>query len=163
MRPTILILFLLVQFTFAADPEIKGTSGELTAYLSGIPKLVSISGEREVKAVADRAKVTLKVSTESKSLVESLRLNQEARGRVVSFLKENGIGPDQVQAARFSSTQKHGIFSEKAKSHRIENFLKITVRDEKEFQAVASTVDRLAEVHFLGIDFEHSNKEKLKT
>ncbi len=72
------------------------------------------------------------------------------------------FGTNQIQAARFSSTQKYGFFAEKAKSHRVDNFLKITVRDEKEFQAVASSVDRWSEVHFLGIEFEHSNKAALK-
>jgi uncharacterized protein YggE len=162
MKSAILVLLLLAAAAVAAETELKGTPDQLTAYLSGLPKLVSIVGESEVKVPADRALVTLKISTESKSLQESLRLNQEARGRVGSFLKENGFGTNQIQAARFSSTQKYGIFAEKAKSHRVDNFLKITVRDEKEFQAVANTVDRWPEVHFLGIDFEHSNKEALK-
>lgn len=160
---SILIVFTLSATTaFSAEPELKGTPAELTSYLSGLPKLVSIVGESEVKVSADRAVVTLKISTESKSLQESLRLNQEARGRVAAFLKENGFGTNQIQAARFSSTQKYGLFAEKAKSHRVDNFLKITVRDEKEFQTVANAVDRWPEVQFLGIDFEHTNKEALK-
>jgi uncharacterized protein YggE len=157
------IVFLLsVTTPLCAEPEIKGTPAELTSYLSGLPKLVSITGESEIKVAADRAMVTLKISTESKSLQESLRMNQEARSRVVAFLKEGGFGTNQVQAARFSSTQNYGIFAEKAKSHRVDNFLRITVRDEKEFQTVANTVDRWPEVHFLGIDFEHTNKEAIK-
>jgi uncharacterized protein YggE len=160
---SILIVFALSTATIlAAEPELKGTPAELASYLSGLPKLVSIIGESEVKVPADRAVVALKISSESKSLQESLRLNQEARGRVAAFLKENGFGTNQIQAARFSSTQKYGIFAEKAKSHRVDNFLKITVRDEKEFQTVANTVDRWPEVQFLGIDFEHTNKEALK-
>ena len=162
MKPAILALLLLSTIKVAAEPELKGSPAELTSYLSGLPKLVSITGESEVKVPADRAVVTLKISTESKALQESLRLNQEARGRVVAFLKESGFGTNQIQAARFSSTQKYGIFAEKAKSHRVDNFLKVTVRDEKEFQTVASAVDRWPEVQFLGIDFEHSNKEALK-
>ena len=160
---SILIAFALSTATIlSAEPELKGTPAELTSYLSGLPRLVSLVGESEVKVPADRAVVALKISTESKSLQESLRLNQEARGRVAAFLKENGFGTNQIQAARFSSTQKYGIFAEKAKSHRVDNFLKVTVRDEKEFQAVANAVDRWTEVQFLGIDFEHSNKEALK-
>src|SRR5882672_6804768 len=156
---SILIAFALSTATIlSAEPELKGTPAELTSYLSGLPRLVSIVGESEVKVPADRAVVTLKISTESKSLQESLRLNHEARGRVAAFLKENGFGTNQIQAARFSSTQKYGIFAEKAKSHRMDNFLKITVRDEKEFQTVANAVDRWPEVQFLGVDFEHSNK-----
>lgn len=162
MKSILIVLVVSTATILSAEPELKGTPAELTSYLSGLPKLVSIVGESEVKVSADRAVVTLKISTESKSLQESLRLNQEARGRVAAFLKENGFGTNQIQAARFASTQKYGIFAEKAKSHRVDNFLKITVRDEKEFQTVANAVDRWPEVHFLGIDFEHSNKEALK-
>ena len=162
MKSILIVLALSAATAFSAEPELKGTPAELASYLSGLPKLVSIVGESEVKVPADRAVVMLKVTTESKSLQESLRLNHEARGRVAAFLKENGFGTNQIQAARFSSTQKYGIFAEKAKSHRVDNFLKITVRDEKEFQTVANAVDRWTEVQFLGIDFEHSNKEALK-
>jgi uncharacterized protein YggE len=145
-----------------ADTELKGNPTELASYLAALPQIVSIVGESEVKVPADKAEVTLKVSTDSKSLVEALRLNQEARGKLAAFLKENGVGSDQIQGAKFSSTQKYGVFSEKAKSHRVDNFLKIQVRDEKQFQAVGSAVDKWAEVHFLGIDVQHSNKETLK-
>lgn len=162
MKFSIIALSLLTSVAVSAEPELKGTPAELKAYLSGLPSLVSISGESEVKVLADKAQVTLKVSTESKSLVESLRMNQTMRAKVAALLKENGIGADQIQAARFSSTQKFGVFSEKAKSHRVDNFIKVTVRDEKEFQTVASAVDQWAEVHFLGVEFEHTGKEAVK-
>ena len=145
-----------------AETELKGNPVELVSYLSGLPQIVSIVGESEVKVPADKAEVTLKVTTDSKSLVEALRLNQEARGKLAAFLKENGLGSNQIQGAKFSSTQKYGVFSEKAKSHRVDNFLKILVRDEKEFQAVGTAVDKWSEVQFLGIDVQHSNKESLK-
>ncbi len=54
------------------------------------------------------------------------------------------------------------MFSDKAKSYRVENVIKITVNDEKEFQATAHLVDAFAEMQYLGIDFEHSDKETLK-
>lgn len=146
----------------AAEPELKGSPAELSAYLSTVPKMVRISGEGESKAVADRAIVSLKVSFEHKQLQDALRGNEEVRGRIAAYLKEQGLGPDRVQAARFASTQKPALFSEKAKSHRVESFLKVTVRDDKEFQAVSGSVDRFPEVQFLGIDFEHSSVETLK-
>lgn len=162
MKIPLLLVFLLTTLSLRAETELKGNPNELKAYLAGLPSTVNITGESEVKVVADRARVTLKVSTENKSLVEALRSNQDMRTKVATLLKEGGIGSDQIQAARFSSTQKYGVFSEKAKSHVVDNFLKIGVRDEKEFQAVASAVDRWSEVHFLGIEFEHTNKEAVK-
>ncbi|MBK8001886.1 MAG: SIMPL domain-containing protein [Verrucomicrobia bacterium] len=162
MKIPLILAALLTTVALRAETELKGNPNELKAYLAGLPSTVSISGESDVKVVADRAKVTLKVRTENKSLVDSLRMNQEMRGKVASLLKEGGISADQIQAARFSSTQKFGVFSEKAKSYVVDNFLKVTVRDEKEFQAVAGAVDRWSEVHFLGIEFEHTGKEAVK-
>ncbi len=162
MKTPLIIFVFLTTVALRAETELKGNPNELKAYLAGMPSLVNIEGESEVKVVADRARATLKVRTESKSLVDSLRLNQEMRAKVAALLKESGINADQIQAARFSSTQKYGVFSEKAKSYVVDNFLKISVHDEKEFQAVAGAVDRWSDVHFLGVEFEHTNKEAIK-
>src|SRR6266516_5249588 len=81
----ILILIWLAVAGVSAEPELRGTPAELTAYLAGLPKMVSVTGESEVKLPADRAVITLKISTESKSLQEALRLNQEMRGRVLGI------------------------------------------------------------------------------
>jgi uncharacterized protein YggE len=145
-----------------AEPELKGSPAELAAYLAGLSKQVSVTGEAEVKVPADRANVTLKVTTESKSLQEALRLNQEVRAKMLAALKERGIPADKVQSSRFSSTPKHWVFSDKAKSYRIENLVKVTVQDDKEFSAVAQLVDKFPELQFVTIDFEHSDKEGLK-
>jgi len=162
---TTLVAFIVVVISSLhvhGETELKGNPTELVSYLAGLPQIVSITGESEVKVPADKAEITLKVTTDSKSLVEALRLNQETRGKLAAFLKENGLGSNQIHGAKFSSTQKYGMFGEKAKSHRVDNFLKILVRDEKEFQAVGSAVDKWPEVHFLGIDVQHSSKETLK-
>jgi uncharacterized protein YggE len=145
-----------------AETELKGNPRELASYLAQLPQMVSITGESEVKVPADKAEVTIKVTTDSKSLSEALRLNQEARGRVAAFLLGNGFSTNQIQGAKFSSTQKSGWFSDKAKNHRIDNFLKIVVRDEKEFQTVGNAVDKWPEVQLIGIDVQHSDKQALK-
>jgi len=145
-----------------ADTELKGTPTELAAYLAGLPKTVNVTGESEVKVQADRAIITLKVSTEKKSLADALRSNEEVRNQLADFLKGRGLGSDQIRASRFSSTQKYGVFSEKAKSHRVDNLIKVTARDEKEFQTIASATDKFAEVSYIEAVFEHSGKESLK-
>ena len=145
-----------------AEPEVKGSPAELSAYLAGVPKLVSITGESELKVTADRALISLKVVTENKSLQEASRANQEIRAKVLRTLAEHGVPNERVKPSRFSSTPKYGVFREKAKSYRVENTVKITAQDEKEFQAVASLVDSLAEVRYESIEFEHSEKDSLK-
>ena len=118
-----------------AQPELKGTATELAQYLNGVPRIVALRGEAELKQPADRAQVLLRVVTESKSLQEASRLNQEARARMLRTLAERGVPAERVQAAKFSSTPKYGVFSEKAKSYRVDNLVKISATDEKEFQA----------------------------
>ena len=163
MRHLIALNFvLLLVARLNAEPELKGSPAELAAYLAGLPKTVSVTGESEVKVQADRAIISLKVTTENKSLQEALRANQEIRSKMLNSLKDRGIPADRIQASKFSSTPKYGLFSDKAKSYRVENVIKITVNDEKEFQATAHLVDAFAEMQYLGIDFEHSDKETLK-
>jgi uncharacterized protein YggE len=145
-----------------AETELKGTESELIRYLGTLPKTVNIVGEAEVKVPAEKAVVTLKVTTENKSLQEALRYNQEVRGKVTSFLIKQGIPGERIRASRFSSTPKFGWFKEKAKSYRVENLVKVTVQDEKELQSAGSAVDTSPEVQFVGAEFEHDQKETLK-
>jgi uncharacterized protein YggE len=146
----------------AAEPELRGSPTELSTYLASVPKIVSIVGDSEQKVPADKAVMSLKVTTENKSFQEALHANQEVRSKLVAFLKKAGIPADRVKASRFSSTPKFGWFSEKAKSFRVENLVKVTVLDEKEFQAAASAVDAWPEVQFVGADFELEGKEAMK-
>ena len=164
MRKTLFTLtaFLILSKLSAAEPELKGSPTELASYLATLPKMVSVSGESELKVTADRAVVSLRVITEQKSLQETLRANQEARAKLVLWLKERGVPADRIQASKFSSTTKSGVFTDKAKSYRVENVLNVKVQDEKEFQAVAHGVDAIAEVQFNGVTFEQSDKELLR-
>jgi len=161
--PTFFLTTLVfTAITLRAEPEIKGTAAELTAHLSAVPRTVLLSGESEVKVPSDRALISLAVITEHRSLQEASRANQELRSRMIKALDGQGIPATRIQASRFSSTPKYGVFGEKAKSYRVENVVKITAQDEKEFQAVAHLVDNHAEVRYESIEFEHSDKEGLK-
>ena len=145
-----------------AEPELKGSPGELAAYLASVPKTVSLTGEAEVKVPADRALISLNVVTENKSLQEASRANQEIRARILRALTEQGLPAERIKASKFSSTPKYGVFKEKAKSYRVENAIKITAHDEKEFQAVAGVVDNVSEVRYESVEFENSEKNELK-
>jgi uncharacterized protein len=156
------ILALSLTLTARAEPEIKGSPAELLNYLQGLPKSVSIGGEAELRVPADQAVVTLKVTTDNKSLHEALRLNQEVRGKLITYLKSHNLPAERVHASKFSSTPRFGLFGEKAKSYKVENLVRITVEDEHEFQLAASTVDQFTEVQFVAADFEVKDKEAMK-
>jgi uncharacterized protein len=155
-------VILLLGFPVLAEPEIKGTAPELAQFISSVPKTVAVTGEAEVRVPANRAVLSLKVITENRSLQEALRVNAEARGKLTEYLKQQGISADRIQASKFSSTPKFGIFGEKAKSYRVENEMRISVQDEKEFQKAAGVVDTWAEVQYNGVEFEYSDKEAQK-
>lgn len=153
---------LVATTTLVAEPEIKGTPTELSAYLATVPRTVLLAAEGEIKVPSDRAVISLAVVTENRSLQEASRANQEIRARLIKTLAGQGIPAERIQASKFSSTPKYGVFAEKAKSYRVENVIKITALDEKEFQSVAQLVDGNAEVRYESISFDHSDKEGLK-
>lgn len=162
-RLLVLLVCGFVTFQIHADPELRGSAYDLEKFLSGVPKTVTITGESELKIPADRAIVMLKISTENKLLQEALKLNQDMRTKLLGYLKNRDIPLDRVQVSKFSSTPKHGWFSDKPKSYRVDNFVKVAVTNESEFQALAGAVDTWPEIQYLSIDFEHSNKDALRT
>jgi hypothetical protein len=155
-------LGVLLLSNLSAEPEIKGAPAELGNFLANVPRTVTITGEAELKVQADRAMISLKVNTENKSLQEALRSNQDVRNKVVKTLTDHGLAAEQIQASKFSSTPRYGLFGDKAKSYRVENVMKIAAHDEKQFQAAAQLVDALIELQYQGIQFEHSEKQALK-
>ena len=156
---TTLGFVLLLAFEVHGEPEIKGTAPELAQFLNGVSKTVAVTGEAEVRVPANRAVLSLKVVTENRSLQEALRANAELRGKLAEYLKQQGISADRIQASKFSSTPKFGMFGDKAKSYRVENEMRISVQDEKEFQRATGAVDAWAEVQYDGVEFEYADKE----
>lgn len=161
----IILTFLIVLLTFPvafAEPELKGSLSELSAYVTSVSNYVTLSGQSEVKVQADRAIVSIRVVTEDRSLHKALKSNQDLRETIFNTLKKSGISADKISASRFSSTPQYGFFAKKPSSYKVENLVKITIKDEKEFQEVSKIVDSFKEVDYEGIGFEHSNKDELK-
>jgi uncharacterized protein YggE len=156
MKPALVILAVALVCLQAAgaEPDITGKPAELAAFLETKAKTVAVAGEAEIKVPVDKAMASLRIVSEHRSFAEALQRNNELRANVVSALKRSGIPEDQLKGARFSSTPNYSVFSDKAKSYRVENLIRVTVTDDKEFLAVATTVDSLADVHFAGIEPE---------
>lgn len=146
----------------AAEPELKGTLTELSAYVAGQQNHAVLVGEAEVKMPADRAVVTLRLNSEHKSLKEGSLANQKLRLAITAYLAENSIGADRIHSAKFSSTPQTGTFSDKVKSYRFESRLLITIRDDAEFQTVSGAVEKWSNVTYEGVEFAHSDKEALR-
>lgn len=158
----VLGLFAFVATPVWAEPEIKGAPAELANYLAGQQVQASIVGEAEVKVPADRAVVTLRLTSEHKSLREASQANHQLRAALTTYLTENGVGADRIRSAKFSSTPRTGSWTDKVKSFRIESQLEVTVHDDKEFQTAAGSVDKWSEVTYAGVKFEHSEKDAMR-
>jgi len=157
-----LVCAFAMTMAVGAQPELKGTAEQLSQYLQNVPRTVRLTGEAEVKVPADRVLISIKVVTENKSLQEASRVNQELRAKMLRALADKGVPAERIHASKFSSTPRYGMFGEKAKSYRVENVVKITAQDEKDFQTVAGLVDTTPELRYDSIEFEHSDKEGLK-
>lgn len=158
----VLALMLAASTSLRAEPEIKGTAADLSQFINGVTKTVTVSGEFEVRAPASRAVLSLSVITESRALQDALRSNADIRGRVIAQLKQQNIATERIQSSRFSSTPKFGLLGDKAKSYRVENVIRVSVLDEKEFRNAAGVVDAFPEVQYGGVEFEYADREALK-
>jgi uncharacterized protein len=162
LRLAVLVWCCLAAVSVFAQAELKGTPAELALLLTNAPRSVLVTGESEVRVQADRAVLAVQINSTAKELGAALRANQQARSKFTKLLEAQGIGADQVKASKFSSTEKHAVFSDKVRSHRVSNLLKVTARNEKEFQVVADAIDNLSEAQYLGVEFERSDSEDLK-
>ncbi len=153
-----LLLPLLVTLATAvpvwAEPELSGKPDELMQFLRPTAKTTTLTGEAEIKVPVDKAVASLRIVSEHKAFAEAVRQNNDRRAQVAGLLKKAGLPEDQIQGAKFSSTPSYSVFSDKAKSYRVENVVRVTVKDDKEFLAVAAAVDALSDVHFSGIEPE---------
>jgi uncharacterized protein len=145
-----------------AEPELKGTPSELTKYLSGLPKSITLTGESKVKVQADKAIVEISIKTENSSLEACLKSNQALRASITAKLGEAGIPADKIAAEKFSSTPRYGLWGDKPNKYEVRNLVKITITDEKDFQQIAKIVDQHSEVEYSGLNFKHSNEKELK-
>ena len=145
-----------------AEVELTGSPRELSGYLTDIPQTVSITGNAERKVPADRAIIHLEVTTESRSMDEALALNKTLRQQITTKLLSAGLTKERIKAAQFSSTPESGIFTDKIRSYKVENTMKITTTSEAEFQAVAALIDAYKEVEYKTTEFELSNRKEIE-
>jgi hypothetical protein len=158
-----LALVLLSSLPLFAEVELTGNPQELAAYLRNIPETVMIEGKAEKKLPADRAIIHLKVTTENKSMDAALAANRLLREEITTKLTAAGLTTNRIQAAQFSSNPESGFFSDKVRSYKVQNTMKVTVVNEAEFRAVAVLVDAHSEITYEDTEFELSTKKDVET
>ncbi len=158
----VLIALVLFSATAAAAPELRGSPQELEQYLQSETRTVSIRQTATENAYTDRARVSLTVTTEHKSLAEAIRLNRSLRLRTIQEFSAAGISSDDIRASKFSTSPQYGWFGKAPSSFEVINTIVVVVESEEQFQAVAAVADRQKEIQVSQTEFEHSQKDEFE-
>ena len=152
------MLSLMVQ----AEPTMNGTPGELTGYLSKIPKIITITAEASEKVTARAAQIKLMVLTEAKQLSRALTENGQIRAEVRKQIKAAGIMDKDIVESKFSSTPEYGWFGDNPSAYKVENMISIKVSSEKQLIKVATIADKHERIHFVSSKALIENVENIK-
>ena len=144
----------------AAEPELRGSPDELSAYLGTLPGRMTLTATADLEVEADRAVVAVRVVNEDRLLQEAMLKNRAIRSDILRALVEEGVEEDRIHVSQFSSTPNYGRMSGKAKSYEIEGMVTVNAVNESEVQAVAAIIDEKPEVSLDSLTFEHSSEEK---
>ena len=157
----LLALVLLILFPLAVygQPQLSGSPDELRGFLFPTPNTVNISGEGELVAYKDVARVSLLVTTEERDLNRAMAENQQIRLSLIDALLAAGIAEDDINNSRFSSSPQFGLFGRSPSSFEVSARLEVSARNEEQLQLLASMADEHDEVEFERTEFEHSEEE----
>lgn len=142
-----------------AQAQLSGTPDELREFLHPRPNTVNISGEAELTAYKDVAKVSLMVTTEERSLEEAMAANQTLRLEMIESFLAAGIQTDSINNSKFASSPQFGLFGRNPSRFEVTARLEVEVSSEAHLQLLAGAADQYDEVDFESTEFEHSEEE----
>lgn len=145
-----------------AQPQLSGTPDELRGFLFPRANTVSISGEGELTAYKDLAKISLLVTTEARSLNEAMSDNQELRLNLIEEFTAAGIPDTDINNSKFSSSPQFGLFGRRPNSFEVSARMEVSVSSEEHLQLLAAAADSNDEVSFEKTEFEHSLEEEFE-
>lgn len=148
-----------LQSTAQAQPQLSGTPDELRGFLFPRPHTVNISGDGELTAYKDQAKVSLLVTTEARDLSQSMTRNQALRNELIQDFISAGIPASDINNSKFSSSPQFGFFGRDPSSYEVTARLEVDVETEEHLQLLAAAADENDEVEFERTEFEHSEEE----
>ena len=158
----ICVTLLAASLTVFAKPELKGSPEELRQFLHPTDKIVTLQAEAEEKAYADKAIISLVITTEEKLLSAAISANSNIREAITTQLVSAGIKAEHIKSSKFSTSPQYGWFGKKPDSYKVINRMAISIRDESQLKTVAEVADAKEELELSDIAFEHSKKDQFK-
>lgn len=153
-----LSLIMSMPMSFA-QTELKGSPEDLRKFLHPQAQLVTLSDKVEKKAYSDKAIIHLVITTEGKTLSESLTHNNTVREKVRTDLIAKGINEKDIKNAKFTSTPEYGLFSKKPSTYKVINRISVSIFAEADLRNLALVADSHAEVELAKTEFEHTEKD----
>jgi uncharacterized protein len=157
------LLLLLLPIAAHSQPELKGSPEELRHFLHLSQRTVSIQGQAEETAYADKAIISLVITTEDKLLSNSIANNTDLRESITQQLISAGINNSSIKSSKFSTSPQYGWFGDKPDSYEVINRMAISITQESQLKAIATVADTKDEIELLNNTFEHGQKEAYKS
>ena len=142
-----------------AQAQLSGTPDELREFLYPRPNTVNISGEGELTAYKDVAKIGLMVTTEERTLSRAMEVNQALRLELIQQFVAAGVPQDAINNSKFSSSPQFGFFGRNPNSFEVSARMEVEVNSEEHLQLLAAAADEHEEVEFESTEFEHSEED----
>ena len=120
--------------------------------------MVRIFSAGEAKVGADSAVVSLTMRTEDAELAKAVNRSAEKKAALSRKLKAAGIADRDIVFENFSSDSETGFLSNKVRKHTVNSPIRVTVRKETQFAAVALVIDADAELFYSGRKAEVSDR-----
>ncbi len=145
-----------------AQTELKGSPDDLRKFLHPQEQIITLQDKAEKTAYSDKAIIHLVVTSEAKTLSESLTLNNDIRERASRDLIAKGISAKEIKNAKFTSTPQYGLFGKKPASYKVVNRISVNIYDEANLRSVAQVADNYDEVDLAKTEFEHTQKAEFE-
>ena len=162
MKLIILLCLLSCSSLVAAQTELKGSPEDLRKFLHPQAQLVTLKEKAEKTAYSDKAIIHLVVTTEAKSLSESLAINNNIREKTTRDLIAKGISAKEIKNAKFTSTPQYGLFGKKPAVYEVVNRISVAIFEEVDLRNVAQVADSYDEVELARTEFEHTQKDQFE-
>lgn len=153
LAAVVLVAVLVITAWTDTDPE------------AGEPRLISVTGEAEVRVVPDEVILTLGVETWDKNLDLARRQNDQIVDKVLALAEEHGIAPLHVQTdyVGIEPRYRNGYYEERDFiGYFVHKTIVITVRDLTQFEGLLAAALDSGVNYVHGIQFRTTELRKYR-